>query len=123
MKAKGIFLSWIVVKDIKKAIQFYTEVVGLQLNEHHPEYNWAELSGEGGARLGIAAECPQMAEKAGINAVMTISVDDIEKAKAHFKQKGAKLVGETIEVPGIVKMQNFEDADGNQMQIVQTLNQ
>lgn len=114
-------LSWIVVKDLKKAIEFYTNVVGLKLMELHEQYGWAELEGhEGGARLGIAqyqAEGP----KAGQNAVVTFTVANLEQAKANAAKKGAQCVGELEEVPGHVKMQTIVDADGNQFQLVELL--
>jgi len=117
----GINLSWIVVKDLKIAIKFYTEVVGLQLREHHEEFGWAELSGAEGAILGIAQENPKMNEIAGTNAVVTVTVIDLDKARDDFTKKGAKLVGDVLEVPGHVKMQTFLDKDGNKLQIVQLL--
>lgn len=121
MNTEGIYLSWIVVKDIEKAIKFYTEVVGLTLKEFHPEFNWAELSGPGGSTLGIGQEDSEAQMKAGVNAVVTISVKDIDAALKHYQEKGATLIGEVIEIPGHVKMQTFTDADGNTMQIVQKL--
>lgn len=121
MKAEGIYLSWIVVKDIKKAIKFYTEVAGLELKEFHEEFHWAELSGPGGSILGIGQECTESPQKPGTNAVVTISVPDIDKAKAHFIKKGANLVGDIVEIPHHVKMQTFVDVDGNTMQLVQKL--
>lgn len=114
-------LSWIVVKDLKVAIQFYTEVLGLTLLEQSSEYGWAELSGPEGCRLGIAQECKEMSAEAGTNAVMTFTVDDLNSACDVFKAKGAKLVGEVMEVPGHVRMQTFQDRDGNTMQLVQKL--
>lgn len=121
MKTEGIFLSWIVVKDIKQAIKFYTDVVGLTLKEYHPEFAWAELSGPGGSSLGIGEENSDSPMKAGINAVVTIAVDDIDAAIKHYIAKGATLIGDVVEVPGHVKMQTFTDLDGNTMQIVQKL--
>lgn len=121
MKPQGMFLSWIVVKDIEKAITFYTEVVGLTLKEFHKEFKWAELSGPHGSMLGIGEESAECPMKAGINAVITVSVDDINDAIAHFIEKGATLVGEVIEIPGHVKMQTFKDGDGNTMQLVQKM--
>lgn len=121
MKTQGIYLSWIVVKDLKAAIKFYTEVVGLELKEYHEQFQWAELSGPAGSTLGIGQEDLKSDMKAGVNAIMTIAVEDLEKAKAHFINKGANLVGETIEIPHHVKMQTFVDADGNTMQIVEKL--
>lgn len=117
----GIQLAWIVVKDLKKAIEFYTNTVGLNLQEYHAEFGWAELSGPDGATLGISQESPQMDEKAGTNAVITVSVKDLEQALAEFVKKGAILIGEILEIPEHVKMQTFLDNDGNKLQIVQKL--
>lgn len=122
MKAQGINLAWIVVKDIEKAIKFYTEIVGLELKEYHKEFHWAELAGPDGSRLGIgqeSPECPDM--KAGINAVVTVTVDDIYQANQHFLDKGATLVGELVTIPEHVMMQTFVDTDGNTLQLVQKL--
>lgn len=121
MKTQGISLSWIVVKNIDAAIQFYTKVVGLKLREYNKEYKWAELCGEEGSALGIAQECVEQGSKAGTNAVVTVSVDDIEKAKNKFLEQGTQLVGDIVEVPGHVKMQTFLDADGNTFQLVELL--
>ena len=122
MKVKEIGLAWIVVKDVKAAVAYYTEVVGLKLMEFNEEFGWAELAGhEGGARLGIARECPSENVKPGQNAVITFTVDDIEQSKAAMVQKGANCDGDTIEVPGHVKMQTMLDADGNRFQLCQFL--
>lgn len=118
MKVKEIGLSWIVVKDIKAAVKYYTDVVGLKLMEFNEQYGWAELEGyEGGSRLGLAQENPQEKVTAGQNAVITFTVDDIAKAKAEMVKKGAKCEGDVLEVPGHVKMQTVIDRDGNRFQI------
>jgi predicted enzyme related to lactoylglutathione lyase len=59
--------------------------------------------------------------KAGSNAVMAISIEDLDVVCDFYRKKGAKLVGEIIEIPGHVRMQTFLDFDGNMMQIVQKL--
>ncbi len=118
MKVTEIGLSWIVVKDIKNAVSYYTNVVGLKLVEFHEEFGWAELEGyEGGTRLGIAQENPQEHVKAGTNAVITFTVADLEEAKQELLKKGAKCQGDIIEVPGHVKMQTVIDNDGNCFQL------
>ena len=122
MSVKELGLSWIVVKDIKAAIRYYTEVVGLTLAEFNENYGWAELEGsEGGSRLGIAQENPQECITAGQNAVVTFTVSNIEHAKKDMAKKGAKFEGEMIEVPGHVKMQTVVDQDGNRFQICELL--
>ncbi len=121
MKVQGNMLSWIVVKDLEAAVKFYTEVVGFDLLNKSPEYGWAELSGPKGASLGIAEESSEMEMKAGSNAVMSITVEDLDVACDFYRKKGAKLIGEIVEIPGHVRMQTFLDFDGNMMQIVQKL--
>jgi predicted enzyme related to lactoylglutathione lyase len=121
MNVRGNMLSWIVVKNLKEAVKFYTEVVGLTLDVEAPEYGWAELTAPEGCRLGIAQESMDEQVKAGSNAIITITVEDLEKACSLYKEKGAKLIGEILEVPGHVKMQTFVDTDGNMMQIVQKM--
>jgi predicted enzyme related to lactoylglutathione lyase len=121
MKVEGMHLAWIVVKDLAKALEFYTETVGLTLRSHQMEHGWAELSGPNGSLLGIAQEGPCMEQTAGINAVMTVTVANIDAAIKHFLEKGAKLIGSVIEVPGHVKMQTFVDVDGNTLQLVEQL--
>ncbi len=122
MQVKEIGLSWIVVKDIKAAVQYYTNVVGLKLMEFNEQYGWAELEGhEGGSRLGIAQENPQEKVSAGQNAVVTFTVANLDKVKKEMTQKGARFEGDVIEVPGHVKMQTVMDRDGNRFQICELL--
>ena len=121
MKTQGIHLSWIVVKDVKKAIKFYTDVVGLTLREFHEEFGWAELSGPSGTFLGIAQESTSDDMKAGKNAIVTVTVDNIEKARKDFLSKKVNLIGDIVEIPGHVKMQTFSDADGNTFQLCECL--
>lgn len=122
MFVKSMELVWIVVKDLKKAIKFYTETVGLKLMEEHETYGWAELQGhEEGSRLGIAQANSEEAVQPGSNAVVTFTVENIEEALSDLKKNGAKFLGAVQEVPGHVKMQSVVDGDGNRFQIVQKL--
>jgi predicted enzyme related to lactoylglutathione lyase len=124
MSIKNISLAWIVVKDFKSALKFYTEVVGLKLNEVNEQFGWAELSGHdgNGAILGIAQQTDMEMIKPGQNAVVTLTVQDINKAKSDLSKKGAKMVGDIVEIPGHVKMQMMVDHDGNHMQLVEVFN-
>lgn len=120
MQVKSLGLAWIVVKDFKKAVQFYTEVVGLKLIAMHEEFPWAELEGyEGGAKLGISGEGDGF--KAGDNACVTFTVESIEQAREELLAKGATCVGEIQEVPGHVKLQMVVDPDGNHVQLVEEI--
>jgi len=122
MTVQKVGLCWIVVKDVKAAAKYYTEVVGLKLMELNEQYGWAELEGhEGGTRLGIAQAGPQSGMEPGGNAVMTFTVGDLDASKKEMVAKGAKCDGDVLEVPGHVKMQTLIDADGNRFQICQII--
>lgn len=119
---KEMGLAWIVVEDFRKAVQFYTETVGLKICEVHEHYGWAELRAEkGNFRLGIAQKNEHDGMLPGSNAVLTLTVEDLDKAKQQMLSKGARLVGEVMEVPGQVKMQMVLDLDGNRFQLVELL--
>jgi predicted enzyme related to lactoylglutathione lyase len=122
MKLKSMDLVWIVVNDLKKALKFYTETLGLTLKEFHEQYGWAELEGQnGGARLGIAQAQPKSEDGhlPGQNAVMTFTVENLQTAIDKLSKQGVKLIGAIQEVPGQVKMQTVADADGNRFQLVE----
>lgn len=128
MDIKSFGLAWVVVSDLKKAKKFFKETLGLKVDTEDDTFGWMECSGseKEGAVIGIAQhnehateeECPVVP---GGNAVITLSVEDIVKARKELQQKGVRLVGEIIEVPGHVKMQTFADPDGNIYQLVQKL--
>lgn len=119
---QSIDLVWITVSDLKSAVKFYTEVIGLELKELHETFGWAELAGrKGGARLGVAQTSNRESHLPGQNAVIALSVADIEKTKAELLKKGAKMVGDMVEVPHIVKLQKVQDSDGNLLQLAQSL--
>ena len=122
MAIQGLNLAYVVVADLKKAVHFYTEVVGMKLEELNEKFGWAELSGtKGGARLGIAQANDYEKIKPGQNAVVTLSVDNIAASIEDLIRKGAMIVGEMMEVPGVVKMQMIKDHDGNHFQLVESL--
>lgn len=122
MSIESIGLAWIVVDDLKAAVKFYTEVVGLKVETQNDEFGWAELCGhKDGMKLGISAKNESQGIHAGTNAVVTLTVSDIEATKKEMLSKGAKMIGDIMEVPGHVKLQTFSDKDGNKMQLVQLL--
>lgn len=121
MPVKSLDLVWIVVSDFKSALKFYTETLGLKLMELSEEYGWAEVQGkEGGMRLGLAKQSEYCDVQPGQNAVVALTVKNLEKAKEDLIKKGAKCIGPVQEVPGQVKLQMIADADGNLMQLAET---
>jgi len=119
MAIKKIGLSWIAVSDFKKSEDFFVRILGLKVNNKSSEYGWLELTGmNGGAVLGVGEAMEQ--DKAGSNAVITFTVDNIEDTKQGLEDKGVK-VSEVMEVPGHVKLANFVDYDGNMFQLAEEI--
>jgi CreA protein len=54
-------------------------------------------------------------------AILTLGVNDIEKARAWLESKGVKFDGATREVPDMVKLATFFDPDGNTFMLAQGL--
>jgi predicted enzyme related to lactoylglutathione lyase len=123
-KVQSLDLVWIAVQDLKQAIQFYTETVGLKVMEVHEQFGWAELQGhDGGARLGIAQIHEENGFKPGQNACATFTVENIEQSKEELENKGAQCIGNIQTVPGHVKILTVKDKDNNCFQIVQKLSE
>lgn len=120
---KKMSLAWIAVKDINASKKFFKDVLGLSVTNDTPEYGWMELKAGNDFILGVGqAREEHETEKPGMNAVVTMTVDDIVKSKAMLEAKGVRFIDEIIEVPGHVKMVTFIDTDGNKFQLVQELN-
>lgn len=121
MKVKNIGLAWICSSDLAKSKKFFLEDLGLELLEDAPDYNWMELSATDKAFiLGVGGDDGFSPVKPGQNAVVTLTVEDIDAAKSELEAKGI-TVGEIVEVPGHVKMAFVQDPDGNYFHLTQKL--
>lgn len=125
---KEINLGWISVSNYSQAKKFFTETLGLKIKEEAAEHKWLELSGTddtqcSGFTLGLCEQNDSEKDliRAGQNAVITFTVDDIESTKKNLEHKGVKFVDEILEIPGHVKMVSFIDQDKNTFQLVQEL--
>ncbi|MCX5924816.1 MAG: VOC family protein [Candidatus Dependentiae bacterium] len=121
MAIKKISLCWVTVTDIEKAKVFFKESCGLEiLGDSSPGHGWLEFVGtEGGTVLGVGQARQDPQGSAGINAVITMAVDDIVATKQDMESKGVLFIGDIMEVPGHVKMATFVDPDNNTYQLVQ----
>jgi predicted enzyme related to lactoylglutathione lyase len=109
------------VKDRKASIDWYGKFLGFQLMYDVAEIGWCEMATpvEGGkVSVGFSeVETP----KVGQGPVPTFGVRDIDVARKHLEGGGVRFDGETIEIPGMVKLATFFDPDGNTLMFSQTL--
>lgn len=121
MAVKTIAMSWISVADVNKTKEFFTKNFGLKVACDTPEFGWAELAAESGARLGVGQENPKDGIKAGSNAIVCLTVENLSATIDKLKANNVTLIGDIVEVPGHVKMQLIQDLDGNLFHVVQDL--
>ncbi|MCP5509670.1 MAG: VOC family protein [Chlamydiales bacterium] len=125
-RARGFTLSAVTVKNLESAKHLFVDLLGLELKDYAPEYNWMEIGGEEGSLLGVgqhSEECcvAELQQKPGEHAWVSISVDDVDATKKHLEANGIEFIGDVFEVPGHVKMALFKDKDGNRFWISQKL--
>lgn len=101
--------------DLDKSIAFYRDVLGLKLEGHWEEIDWAEFAAPpttlalwnpaktmGGAR----------AETGG--GAIALAVDDVAAAVEELKGKGMTVIAETMDTP-VCEMAVVADPDGNKV--------
>lgn len=115
----GLTLSF-QVKDRKRSIAWYQDVLGLALLYDVAEIGWCELATEvKGVNVGLSeVESP----KTG-GPVPTFGVKDIDAARKQMETKKVRFDGATREIPGMVKLATFFDPDGNALMLYQSLSE
>ena len=106
---------WFWIRDMDRAVAFYTEVVGLRLSRRDGD-DWAELDG-GDVRLGLhgAGERPELPP----GGTVVLRVDDLDAAMAAMGDRVVSFDAYVGEVPGLARFASFADPDGNALQIIE----
>ena len=102
----------IFVADMDRAVKFYTEILGCQLQQRYGNH-WAELKSDDGATIGLHPASTQ--NPAGIKGSIQLGLEakgSIHKQVEEMKSQGVKFVGPIIDDQQVL-IANFEDPDGN----------
>ena len=119
--AKGITMSCVTVSSLEETKHLFVDLLGLEVKEYDERFNWMELEGEEGGRVGFGQPMGDDGMKAGTNAIVSISVDNLEETKAFLESNGIQFLGDTVEIPDEVKLALFADKDGNQYFLAEQL--
>jgi predicted enzyme related to lactoylglutathione lyase len=105
--------------DLDAGIEWYTRVLGLTLLYRKDDIGWCELSTPiEGVNIGLSqVESP--GTRGG--ATLTFGVDDLDAARQRLESDGVRFDGESIEIPGLVRLAGFFDPAGNKFMLAQTL--
>jgi len=121
---KQIFYTSVLVSDQDKALDFYTNVVGLEKRVENPTPDGPRF-----VTVGVEGDAFQLVLWPGTAgqaktvmgrppASITIETDDCRKTVEDLKSRGAEFVSDVLEFPwGYVAQ--FHDPDGNVLQIRQ----
>ncbi len=107
---------WYSVRDLERARAFYVERLRFEEIYRDEGGRWMTLARDG-AELAIAeGEIAEGREEA----VATFDVEDV-KAEAERLRSAGVHVGVVVEIPGLIRLLDVFDPDGNRVQLTEDL--
>ena len=107
------------VSSIDSSIDWFKDILGFEEIFRAPEAGWAEVTTSAdGVSIGLGQN--EEVNGAG-GATPVFGVQDIAAARAELESKNVRFDGETIEIPGMVKLATFYDPDGNSYMLSESL--
>ena len=106
------------VSDLEQAIEWYKEVLGLELVYKLDQHGWCEMAT---ATKHVTIGLGQTEELKGGGTTPTFGVLDIDAARKHLESKDVRFDGDTYEIEGMVKLAMFYDPDGNSFMLAESL--
>jgi CreA protein len=106
------------VSDMEKAIEWYGDVLGLELVYKLDKYGWCEMST---ATKHVTIGLGQTEEVKPGSTTPTFGVKDIDVARKHLESKDVRFDGDTYEIDGMVRLAMFYDPDGNSYMLAESL--
>ncbi|MEW5995503.1 MAG: VOC family protein [Candidatus Zixiibacteriota bacterium] len=105
------------VKDLKRAVEFYERILGLQKKYEFKDYAGFDC---GGVELGVKTwgelEPPRKGEPC-----IDFLVDNVDEAYRTLREKGVKFNQEPTEMPWGCRVASFVDPDGHVLDLTQVL--
>lgn len=109
---QGVANVWLPVQDMERAVGFYRDVIGLDVEMQSAE--WTELEA-GGLSIGLNGREPAGASADG-GAVISFRTDDIEAEVERLQGKGARFTGGVSSYEW-GSLAPFKDSEGNDLQL------
>ena len=110
---KGVAAVWLPVTDMKRAVAFYGDTLGLRVTEH--DEDWSEVDANG-LRIGLNGSESESPRGDG-GALVAFQPDgDIEGEVERLKGAGVEFPDEISEHPW-GRIVPFKDPDGNDLQL------
>ncbi len=111
---KGVATVWVPVEDMSRAIGFYRDTLGLDVEDH--DGDWAEVSTDGGLTIGLNQAESESAGVSGGPVIAFSPSDGIEAAVDELRSKDVEIAGEISDHPW-GRIATFKDSEGNDLQL------
>jgi catechol 2,3-dioxygenase-like lactoylglutathione lyase family enzyme len=115
--SKSLTIS-INVSDLERAIEWYQDVLGLELVYKLDQHGWCEMAT---ATKHVTIGLGQTEEQKAGGTTPTFGVLDIDAARKHLESKDVRFDGDTYEIEGMVRLAMFYDPDGNSFMLAESL--
>ncbi len=100
------------VKDMNRAVEFYTNVFGMKLKFRDGD-KWAQFDG---GNVSVALSSPEESASMEGGAVVAMEVDDMAAYEAKLTAAGAKII-QRRDMGDHGKVLAFRDSEGNIVQV------
>lgn len=110
---KGVATVWVPVEDMSRAIGFYRDTLGLEVQDH--DGDWAEVQADG-LTIGLNQNEDEGAGVSGGPVIAFKPSDGIESAVDELRSKDVEISGEISDHPW-GRVATFKDSEGNDMQL------
>lgn len=103
------------VEDLDRSVKFYTETMGLELEARIDPLRWAKIkTAVPGLTIGLG-ETPKPNGSGSMS--INLAVPDADAARKRLEERGVIFRGPTTEIPGVVRLADFSDPDGNHIRL------
>ena len=105
------------VSDLNRSILFYTETLGFRLTERRDDLQFAHLEfGVHGLQIGLSAGGAAPPEPGTVTLNLGVR-GDVEAARKILEARRVAFRGETVVIPGKVRLAEFRDPDGYRIRL------
>jgi predicted enzyme related to lactoylglutathione lyase len=109
----GVATVWVPVEDLERAVGFYSDSLGLEVQNH--DGDWAEVQADG-LTIGLNEREDEGAGVSGGPVIAFRPEGGIEAAVDRLREKGVEMAAEISEHPW-GKVATFKDSEGNDLQL------
>ena len=109
----GVATVWVPVSDMQRAIGFYRDTLGLEVEDH--DGDWAEVSA-GGTTIGLNQNEDEGAGVSGGPVIAFSPKGDLEETVDGLRSAGVEIAADVSDHPW-GRIATFKDSEGNDLQL------